>query len=181
MIWRTQSFLCVQVVGLEPTRIAPLVPKTSVYTNFTTPAKILMQKKSTRMHKGYYLFLTYYLEFVNIIWYNIFIIILNKNMPEDKKDIENNKVLAAISYLWILCLVPLFLKRDSKFAQFHAKQGLVLFVIGLIASFFFWFPLFGQVLMLGLFLVSIFGAYQALSGEWYKLPYIYDWSKKINL
>ena len=102
-------------------------------------------------------------------------------MPEDKKDIEDNKVLAAISYLWILCLVPLFLKRDSKFAQFHAKQGLVLFVLELLGSLVFWFPLFGQVLMLGLFVVAIFGAYKAINGEWYKIPYIYDFSKKINL
>ena len=102
-------------------------------------------------------------------------------MPEDKKDIEDNKVLAAISYLWILCLVPLFLKRDSKFAQFHAKQGLVLFVIELVGSLVFWFPLFGQVLMLGLFVVAIFGAYKAISGEWYKIPFVYDLSKKVNL
>ncbi|EKD47008.1 MAG: hypothetical protein ACD_66C00259G0004, partial [uncultured bacterium] len=46
----------------------------------------------------------------------------------DKKDIEDNKVLAALSYIFILCFVPLLLARDSKFAQYHAKQGLVLFV-----------------------------------------------------
>ena len=102
-------------------------------------------------------------------------------MPEDKKDVEDNKVLAAISYLWILCLVPLFLKRDSKFAQFHAKQGLIMFLIELAGSLVFWFPLFGQVLALALLLVALFAAYKALNGEWYKLPYVYDWSKKINL
>jgi uncharacterized membrane protein len=99
-------------------------------------------------------------------------------MPEDKKDIEDNKVLAAIGYISFLCLLPLFLKRDSKFAQFHAKQGLVLFVVQLIV---FWVPLLGQASMLLLFLVALFGAYQAINGEWYKLPYIYDFSKKINL
>ena len=41
---------------------------------------------------------------------------------------ENDKYVAAISYLWILCFVPLFLKKKSKFAQHHAKQGLVLFI-----------------------------------------------------
>ena len=97
------------------------------------------------------------------------------------KDVEDNKILAAIAYLWILCLVPLFLKRDSKFAQFHAKQGLVLFIAELVGTLVFWFPLFGQLLMLAFFVLALFGAYKAYSGEWYKIPYVYEWSKKINL
>ena len=99
----------------------------------------------------------------------------------DKKDVEENKLLAALSYVWILCLVPLLAKRESKFAQFHAKQGLVLFIIDLIASLFFWFPLFGQLLMLLLLVVSILGIVKAYNGEWWKMPLVYEWSKKINL
>jgi len=106
-------------------------------------------------------------------------------MPEKKsktkdKDIEDNKVMAALSYAWILCLVPLLGKRDSKFAQFHAKQGLILFIIELVAGLFMWFPIFGQILMLALVLVSVLGIIKTLNGEWWKIPLIYDWSKKIN-
>ena len=56
-----------------------------------------------------------------------------KTMPEEIKssgsdpDVEANKTVAALSYISILFLVPLLGKRDSKFAQFHAKQGLILF------------------------------------------------------
>ena len=32
----------VRKVGLEPTRLAAQVPKTCVYTNFTTPARYLL-------------------------------------------------------------------------------------------------------------------------------------------
>jgi uncharacterized membrane protein len=96
-------------------------------------------------------------------------------------DVEANKTIAALSYLWILCLVPLLGKKDSKFAQFHAKQGLILFIIELIGSLVFWFPLFGQLLMLALVIVSVMGIIKALNGEWWKIPFIYDWSKKINL
>ena len=108
-------------------------------------------------------------------------------MPEEKKfktqdkDIEDNKTVAALSYAWILFLVPLLGKRDSKFAQFHAKQGLVLFIIELVGGFFMWFPIFGQLLMLALVLVSVLGIIKALNGEWWKMPVVYDWSKKINL
>lgn len=45
-----------------------------------------------------------------------------------KDDIENNKFMAMISYLWILVLVPIFAAKDSPFAKFHANQGLVLLV-----------------------------------------------------
>lgn len=106
-------------------------------------------------------------------------------MPEEKKpldpDVEANKTVAALSYAWILCLVPLLGKRDSKFAQFHAKQGLVLFGIELLASFFVWFQPFHALFMMAVVIVSVIGIYKALNGEWWKVPYVYEWSKKINL
>src|SRR3989338_2159022 len=43
-----------------------------------------------------------------------------------EQDVERNHVLAAVAYLWIFCLVPLLTKKDSPYAQFHAKQGVVL-------------------------------------------------------
>lgn len=96
-------------------------------------------------------------------------------------DVEVNKGIAVLSYVWILCLVPLLGKRDSEFAQFHAKQGLVLFIIEIVASLFIWFPIFGQLLMLLLLIVAVMGIIKTLNGEWWKIPYIYEWSKKINL
>lgn len=101
--------------------------------------------------------------------------------PTQDKDVLENKSIAALSYLWILCLVPLLGKKDSKFAQFHAKQGLVLFIIEIIGSLVFWLPLFGQILMLALLVVSVMGIIKTLNGEWWKVPFIYEWSKKINL
>jgi uncharacterized membrane protein len=105
----------------------------------------------------------------------------NQNQPPLNNDVESNKVTAALSYFWILCLVPLLAKKDSKFAQFHAKQGLVLFIIDIIASVVIFIPVFGQLLMIALLVVSVIGIIKALNGEWYKMPYIYEWSKKINL
>ncbi|MDP3043126.1 MAG: hypothetical protein Q8N21_01870 [bacterium] len=97
------------------------------------------------------------------------------------KDIEANKTIAALSYVWILFLVPLLGKRDSKFAQFHAKQGLVLFIIEIIVGLVMWFPIIGQLLMLALIVIAVMGIIKVLNGEWWKIPYIYNWSKKINL
>ena len=45
-----------------------------------------------------------------------------------QQDINSNKVMAILAYLGILVLVPIFAAKDSKFARFHANQGLVLFL-----------------------------------------------------
>jgi len=103
-----------------------------------------------------------------------------KKNPKDL-DVEVNKNIAVLSYIWILCLVPLLGKRNSKFAQFHAKQGLILFALEIIASLLIWFPLFGQLFMLLLIVVSVMGIIKTLNGEWWEIPFIHEWSKKINL
>lgn len=52
----------------------------------------------------------------------------------DQNDINQNKVMAALSYLSILVLIPIFAAKESKFAQFHANQGLILCIIGIAMS-----------------------------------------------
>lgn len=47
----------------------------------------------------------------------------------DPDDIAKNKGLAALSYLTVLVLVPLLAAKDSKYARFHANQGLVLLLV----------------------------------------------------
>ena len=44
----------------------------------------------------------------------------------DKADIEQNKVMGILAYLSWLVLIPIFAAPKSKFARFHANQGLVL-------------------------------------------------------
>ncbi len=46
----------------------------------------------------------------------------------DPKDIEATKVLALFSYLGFFVLIPILAAKGSKFARFHANQGLVLFI-----------------------------------------------------
>lgn len=99
----------------------------------------------------------------------------------DAKDIEENKVIACLSYVWILFLIPLLLKRESHFTQFHAKQGLILFIVEIIVGLIFWIPVVGQVLGLVTFIVAVIGIYKCLQGEYWKIPYLYQFSKKINL
>lgn len=96
----------------------------------------------------------------------------------DQKDIEDNKVVAAIGYLWILFLVPLLLKKESPFAQFHAKQGLVLCIAAIVFSV---IPFFGWLANLVLFVVAIIAIVKTLSGEAWEIPFVKDMVKKINI
>ena len=105
-------------------------------------------------------------------------------MPEptiggDSKDVEENKIFAVLAYLGILVVVPLLAKKDSKFAMFHAKQGLVLLIAWVIA----WllsFVFIGFILDIVLIIFSIWGIVNAATGKWAKLPLVGDLAEKFK-
>ncbi len=95
----------------------------------------------------------------------------------EDKDVQDNKLWAFLGYLGILCLIPLLAKKDSKFAQFHAKQGLVM----LIGYFFVWIPFVGWLLGIALFILWIMAVISVFSGKMKPLPVIGDIAAKINI
>ena len=50
----------------------------------------------------------------------------------DPQDIEKNKFTAILSYLGILVIVPILAAKESKFARFHANQGLILCIAAIL-------------------------------------------------
>ncbi len=60
------------------------------------------------------------------------------------------KIVAALSYLWILFFLPLVLTPNSKFGRFHANQALLNLIFSVIVSvlgvLFKWIPLIGGVI-----------------------------------
>ena len=46
-----------------------------------------------------------------------------------------SRFMAMLSYLGVLCLVPLIRNREDQFVDFHARQGLVIWIIGIFAIF----------------------------------------------
>lgn len=101
------------------------------------------------------------------------------------QDIAENKVIAAIGYIWVLFLVPLLGKKESKFAQFHAKQGLVLFIASIILMVIGWIPILGWLIFfvggISILIFSIMGIIKALQGEYWEMPLVGQYAKKINL
>jgi len=102
---------------------------------------------------------------------------------EDKEVLEG-KAYAILAYLWILCLIPLILKKDNRFAIFHAKQGVILFIGELVVGFVGIIPILGWlILFFGTILfgvLSLAGIVQALSGNFWKMPVVGDIAEKIN-
>ena len=103
---------------------------------------------------------------------------MNDNMPD--RDIEDNRVLSAIGYVWILCFVPLFLKRNSQYAQFHAKQGLILFIAEIIGWLVFWIPLIGWFLYVYVVVMAVLGIMNALQGKYWEMPFLGKYARRIN-
>ncbi|MCM8760784.1 MAG: DUF4870 domain-containing protein [Candidatus Omnitrophica bacterium] len=109
-------------------------------------------------------------------------------MPEDykydEKEVLEGKPYAILAYLWILCLIPLLLKKDNKFALFHAKQGLVLFIgeiiigiVGIIPFIGWLIAFFGTILFS---VLSLIGIVQALNGKYWKMPVVFDIAEPIK-
>ena len=109
----------------------------------------------------------------------------NVNDPQVKKDIEENKVLAAIGYIGILCLLPLILKPKSAYCKFHGKQALSIFIVEAISYAFYAIPVFGRFLFVigsvSTLILSILGLLKALKGEFWEMPYVAEYAKKINI
>ena len=97
----------------------------------------------------------------------------------------DDKLVAAISYIGVISVIVLLVKKDSDFVQFHAKQGTVLFiaeVVWMVITMFLWFLLFVSWIVWLVFLAAtVIGFIKAYSGDRYKMPVIGDLAEKINL
>ena len=103
----------------------------------------------------------------------------------DSNDIAENKAVASISYISLLFILPLFLKKDSPFVQEHAKQGLILFLFELLGTIIFYLPFIGRVLgsiiLVICLIVSIVGFLVAITGSFVAFPIIHDLAKEIKI
>lgn len=103
----------------------------------------------------------------------------DKVVKFDSKDIEDNKAMAILAY--IIFFIPMIAAPNSPFAKFHANQGLVLFLAGLVsyvAMIILGFLTLGltfllmPLLWIGMLVLAILGIVNAASGEAKELPII---------
>lgn len=108
-----------------------------------------------------------------------------KAPTSSQKDIDENKLMAVLGYLGILLLIPLLAKKDSPYAQFHAKQGLVLLIAGIIVGVVAVIPVLGWIISLlgylGYIILWIMGIVNAISGKMNELPLIGKFARNFNI
>ena len=107
-------------------------------------------------------------------------------MPETDKVVEEGKIWAFIGYWGLFFLVPLLGKKDNKFAVFHGKQGLVLFVFWIAIVILGYLPIIGWFVIrpigwLIFVILAIMGMVMSLQGKYWKMPVLGDIAEKINI
>ncbi|MCB9809817.1 hypothetical protein H6771_02500 [Candidatus Peribacteria bacterium] len=86
------------------------------------------------------------------------------------------RLITALSYVSVLFVIPLLMKKDTYFSQLHAKQGMLLFFFYLVYRFikiferWEFFIYFGGLLYILYLVLVILGIFQVLRGNYFKFP-----------
>ncbi len=92
-------------------------------------------------------------------------------------------MMAVLSYLGVLCLVPLLFNEGDGYVDFHARQGLVLWIWGVLSIFALYLPGIGPYIFSGsTFMIlagSGYGILAVLLNKCWKLPGIYTLTAKL--
>ena len=98
-------------------------------------------------------------------------------MEDSKIDIEEIREgapFAALSYCFFLWILTFIFRKNNRFAYFHAKQGIVVFIGEIVFIVLAMLPLIGKIFYVtGLILflyVSLYGIYAALTGKIVRIP-----------
>jgi uncharacterized membrane protein len=104
-------------------------------------------------------------------------------MSDNTNEISEGKFFALISYISFLCILALMLKKENKFALYHAKHGLVLFVAEVVVFLLSSLPILGFILKVFAFpvlaVVSVWGILQVLMNNYSRIPLVSDVAEKI--
>jgi len=100
-------------------------------------------------------------------------------------DKQEPNLIAILSYFGLLFLIPLLTNKDDSFVQFHARQGLVLFIFEAATAVFAMVPILGWIgapfLYIFWFILSIIGIINVVKGKQEKLPVIGNLSDKFKI
>ena len=95
-------------------------------------------------------------------------------MSKQKK--QESNLIAILSYFGLLFLIPMLVVKDDPFVQFHAKQGLVLFVFEAATAIFAAVPILGwigsPILYIFWIVLSIIGIINVVKNKKEQLPII---------
>lgn len=94
-----------------------------------------------------------------------------------------SRLMALMSYLGVLVFVPLAMNRDDEYVYFHARQGLIIWIAGILAIFMLYLPGMGKLifsfLAMMVVIFSLLGLVSVLLHKAWKLPVVYGLSTKL--
>ncbi len=105
-------------------------------------------------------------------------------MKFSKDEIREGAGLAALSYIFFVCIIVLIFSKNNKFVRFHARQALVVFIFEVFFWFLGWFipiigPLFSFIGSLIFFVYSLLGIFASLLGKAIRFPLITSLASKM--
>lgn len=92
---------------------------------------------------------------------------------------EDDKLLAVLAYVPILCLIPYLRKDRSEFVSAHVRLGMTLFIIEVFALILRYLRVVWDVIILLCVIAALAGIVSGVRGRLFSLPYLSDlFSKK---
>ena len=96
------------------------------------------------------------------------------NTPQDEPVLQDDeKIMAVIAYVPVLCLLPYTRKDRSEFVSTHVKLGMTLFVIEIIAVIL-RFRFIWDLILLGCVIVALVGIFHVIQGKGFYVPFLSD-------
>ena len=87
------------------------------------------------------------------------------------------RTLGVLAYMGVLCFIPLMVGRSDDFVRFHARQGLVLWGLSVLAGFIFFVPGIGKLVFsvttLLVVVYSLIGIISVVLRRAWKLPVVH--------
>jgi uncharacterized membrane protein len=105
------------------------------------------------------------------------------------------RLLGAASYILFLCFLPPLLQKDNQFSMHHARQGFLLFCLEIVLAIFISIvdhsigriPVIGFIISvllnfagwLSVLIVAVLGIVKAISGQYWTIPVIGEYHKRV--
>ncbi|MBU1707535.1 hypothetical protein KKG05_09505 [bacterium] len=102
---------------------------------------------------------------------------IDSSVQPDEKIGEDEKILAVLAYIPIICLIPLLQKQRSDFVARHARLGFALFLVEILALLL-RFRIIWDIVLFLCVCFALYGIYKVLQGKTHDIPFLSDLFEK---
>ncbi len=105
-----------------------------------------------------------------------------EDMKLSRQEIKDGAPFAVLSYVAFLWILAFIFKKENRFAYFHARQGVVIFVGNIVCLAFMFIPILGVLFGLAqiiLVFLSLYGIYLSLTGQIKSIAVVGDIAEKL--